>query len=88
MTEHSRRILEAMLLVFIVNVPFGYWRARARRLSLQWLLAIHIPVLFTISCRYFLDIGWQFITFPILIGAFITGQFAGGKLRQMIANLH
>jgi len=66
-----------MLLVFIFNIPFGYWRARVRRFSAQWLLAIHIPVPFVISCRFFLSLGWQFITFPILIGAFFTDQFAG-----------
>jgi hypothetical protein len=72
----------AAILVFSINIPFGYWRSRVRRFSAQWILAIHTPVPFAIACRLFLGLGWHFITFSILIAAFCAGQFAGGKLRQ------
>jgi hypothetical protein len=77
----------AGLLVFILNLPFGYWRSRVRKFSAQWLLAVHMPVPFVIICRIFLGLGWHLITFPILIGAFFAGQFAGGKLQRLIASL-
>ena len=65
------------VLVFIFNLPFGYWRANVKRFSLQWILAIHLPVPFVIALRLLSGIGFQFITYPILIAAFFAGQFAG-----------
>jgi hypothetical protein len=77
----------AALLVFSVNIPFGFWRSRVRKFSPQWLLAIHIPVPFVVACRFFMHLGWHFSTFPVLIGAFFAGQFAGGKLQRLIGGL-
>jgi len=72
----------ASLLVFLINLPFGYWRSRVRRFSLQWILAVHAPVPLVIACRIFLGLGWHLVTFPVLIGSFFAGQFAGAKLRR------
>lgn len=66
--------------VFVLNLPFGYWRARARKFSLQWILAVHLPVPAVIAARMLTGIGWHFITFPIIIGAFFLGQLTGGKI--------
>lgn len=68
------------VLVFLLNLPFGYWRGREERFSRQWLLAIHLPVPFVIALRIFSGLGWQLISFPVLIAAFFLGQFCGGKL--------
>jgi hypothetical protein len=81
---HSKLLLAVTLLVFIVNIPFGYWRARVPRFSAQWILAVHIPVPIVIFCRYFFGIGWHLVTFPLFIGAFFAGQFAGGKFQHTI----
>ncbi len=67
-------------IVFLLNLPFGYWRARVRKFSMQWILAIHLPVPLIIACRIFSGLGWQLISFPVMIGAFFCGQFLGGKL--------
>jgi len=67
----------ASILVFLVNLPFGYWRSRVRRFSMQWILAIHAPVPLVVACRMLLGLGWHLSTFPVLIGAFIAGQLAG-----------
>lgn len=72
-------------LVFCLNVPFGFWRARVRRLSLQWILAVHLPVPAVIAFRIFAGLGWHPVTFPILIGSFFAGQFAGGRLQRFFA---
>jgi hypothetical protein len=72
----------AAILIFCINLPFGYWRSRVRKYSGKWILAIHIPVPFSIACRLLLGLGWHLITFPILIAAFFAGQFAGGKLNH------
>jgi len=66
-------------IVFLLNLPFGYWRARVPKFSLQWILAVHLPVPFVIACRIFSGLGWHFITFPVMIGAFFCGQFVGGR---------
>lgn len=70
----------ASIIVFFINLPFGYWRSKVRRFSVPWILAIHTPVPLVIACRILLGLGWHFVTFPVLIGAFFAGQFVGSKL--------
>ncbi|HET6365464.1 MAG TPA: hypothetical protein VFG02_10465 [Nitrospirota bacterium] len=79
-------ILSVAFIVFIVNLPFGYWRANEKKLSARWFLSIHAPVPLVIAIRMLSGLGWQFITFPIMIGAFFGGQFAGGKLHRLRSN--
>ena len=66
------------IFVFLFNLPFGYWRANVSKFSLQWFLAIHLPVPFIILARIFSNIGFEFYSYPILIAAFFLGQFTGG----------
>ena len=70
----------ASIILFLVNLPFGYWRAHVSRFSLQWFAAVHLPVLVAISLRVLSGLGWELITFPTLIGAFFAGQFLGGRI--------
>ncbi len=65
-------------LVFLLNLPFGYWRARVKRYSRPWFLAIHLPVPGVILLRIFSGLGWYWLTFPVLVGAFFLGQLIGG----------
>ena len=74
------KILFAALAVFVLNIPFGYWRSNVKRFSLEWVFAIHIPVPFIIAFRIVSHLGWQLYTFPILISAFFLGQFVGDKI--------
>ena len=71
-------------IVFLLNIPFGIWRVRVRRFSWQWLLAIHLPVPMIIALRIYSGIGFQLITFPIMIAAFVLGQFTGGKANYLL----
>lgn len=71
-------INELMLIVFLINLPFGYMRSRAARFSRQWMMAIHIPVPFVFLLRVFSGLNWTVI--PLLVLSDIAGQFAGGKL--------
>ena len=70
------------VIVLMVNLPFGYWRARTKPFSAQWLLAIHLPVPLVVFIRIFGGIGFQFATYPLLAGSFFTGQWMGGRLRD------
>ena len=71
------------LAVFLLNLPFGYWRARVPKLSRPWFLAVHLPVSFVIAPRVLSGLGRQFASFPVLVGAFFLGQSVGGKLTQL-----
>ena len=73
------------LAVLALNIPFGFWRAGLKKLSLPWFLAIHLPVPIVIALRIISGLGYRFITFPVLIGTFFLGQFLGGKLRRLQA---
>jgi hypothetical protein len=73
-------LLLATLSVFLVNLPFGYWRAPTKKLSFLWFLFIHLPIPLVILIRFFFELGFQFYTYPLLIAAFFSGQFIGGKL--------
>jgi hypothetical protein len=71
-------IASATILLF--NLPFGYWRAHAGKFSLQWFLAVHLPVLLAISLRVLGGLGWHLLTFPALVGAYFMGQLLGGRI--------
>jgi hypothetical protein len=72
------------LLVFLINLPFGYWRASVRRLSAQWFLAALLPVPLVIALRIFSGLGFHLWSFPVMVGAFFLGQFVGGRVRNII----
>ncbi len=67
-------------IVFLLNIPFGYWRGNVKKFSLQWALAIHIPVPFVILLRIYSGMGFQLYTYPVLVGGFFLGQYFGKKL--------
>jgi hypothetical protein len=67
--------------VFLLNLPFGYWRAGVRKFSWQWIAAIHAPVPAVVALRVASGLGFQLVTFPVLIGAFFLGQKCGGSFR-------
>jgi phosphoglycerol transferase MdoB-like AlkP superfamily enzyme len=72
------------LLVFVLNLPFGYWRASVKRLSTRWFLALLLPVPSVIALVIFSGQRWKLISLPALAGAFFLGQFVGGKVRNII----
>jgi hypothetical protein len=79
-------LLTVATLVFFLNLPFGYWRANERKFSTRWFLSVHAPVPLVIALRVLSGLGWQFMTFPVLIGAFSGGQLMGGRLHLMRRN--
>ena len=73
-------INELMLLVFLINLPFGYFRSKATKFPRQWMMAVHIPVPFVFLLRIFSGFNWTVI--PLLVLSDVAGQIAGGKLRK------
>jgi RsiW-degrading membrane proteinase PrsW (M82 family) len=72
------------LLVFLINLPLGYWRASVRRKSGRWFLAALTPVPLVIALSIYAGLRFKPISFPVLIGAFFLGQFVGGRVRNII----
>jgi len=66
--------------VLLLNLPFGYWLANVRTFSLQWFMAIHLPVVLVIALRIFSGWGWQLATVLLLIGVFFAGQLSGARV--------
>ena len=77
-------INELMIVVFLINLPFGYIRSRSAKFSRKWMMAIHIPVPFVFLLRIFSGLNWTAI--PLLVLSDIAGQIAGGKLRKREIN--
>ncbi len=76
-------LLLVAVLIFLINTFFGYWRSSTRRFSVQWLMAIHIPVALAIVARLLLS-EWDWATVPIFVAAFIAGQYVGGIIKSYL----
>ena len=74
-------INELMLIVFLINLPFGYMRSNTKKFSRQWMMAVHILVPFVFLLRILSGFSWTAV--PLLILSDIAGQVAGGKLRKL-----
>ncbi len=70
------------VLVFLINIPCGYMRARNERFSKRWFMWVHIPIPFVIALRLLSGLGFQLYTFPVMISAYFLGQFTGGLLSR------
>ncbi|HDO27676.1 MAG TPA: hypothetical protein ENH02_06125 [Bacteroidetes bacterium] len=68
--------------IFLFNIPFGYWRINVKKFSLQWILAVHIPVPFIIALRFMTPIGFAWYTYIFLVGAFFLGQRTGAVIHK------
>ena len=75
-------LLLVALAAFLINLPFGFWRYGYRKFSLLWFVAVHAPVPFIAFIRIQSGIGWNLSTFPVLIGAYVAGQFLGARARH------
>jgi len=70
-----------LVLVFLLNLPFGYWRAGLRKLSPAWFVAIHAPVPLVILLRLGFHLPFRWTTLPVFVAAYFAGQAAGARLR-------
>jgi len=75
------RLALVLITILLINLIFGYWRSNTRKLSLQWAMAIHIPVPIAIGLRLAF-FGWSWVLLPAFVSAFAAGQFLGGRIRR------
>lgn len=73
-------LLLYLVLVILVNIPFGYWRANVQKLSPQWFFAVHLPVPLVAYLRHNNDFGMIAITIPLFVISYFYGQFLGGRV--------
>ncbi len=72
------------IIVFFLAFPFGFWRAKSRFKSRDWMLAIHIPVIFIILLRiynkmhYHIGFSWTSVVYNVI--AFMAAQYLAGLL--------
>ncbi len=78
------KLTSIAILVFVLNIPFGYWRANVKRFSAQWFLAIHLPVPFIVALRLLSGIGFAWYTYLFLVGAFFLGQKFGAVVIRWV----
>ena len=72
------------VIVFFLAFPFGFWRAKSKFKSRDWMLAIHIPVLFIILLRIYNKVhfhtgfSWMSVLYNVI--AFMLAQFLAGLI--------
>ncbi len=71
-------ILALFVFTLLINLPFGYLRAKKKKYSFLWFLYIHIPIPLIFVARTFSHIEFKYI--PIFVLAALAGQILGGKL--------
>ena len=76
----SNAVLVAVLfsLTVLINLPFGYFRRKAKRFSFKWFLYIHIPIPFIFLARVLSHLDFRYI--PLFVLAAVIGQFWGGRM--------
>ncbi|MFV0289890.1 MAG: hypothetical protein ACK5IJ_03195 [Mangrovibacterium sp.] len=75
-------VLFDILLILLLNIPFGMWRDRVKKFSFEWFCSIHLPIPYVIVIRQWSGVGFAWWTYPLFLGAFFTGQLLGKKIRQ------
>jgi type III secretory pathway component EscU len=71
-------IIALFAFTFLINLPFGYARAKTKRYSFRWFLYIHVPIPLIFVARTISHIEIKYI--PVFALAAIMGQVFGGKL--------
>lgn len=71
-----------LLGTFLVNVPFGYWRAGVRKFSPAWFVAVHAAVPLVVGLRFALGIPFRWAVLPLFVVAYFGGQTVGARWRE------
>jgi hypothetical protein len=72
------------ILVFLISLACGYWRASVRKGSGHWMLAVFAPALGIAALRIYSGLDFSFKTYFAAAVAYLLGQFVGGRLRNII----
>lgn len=70
------------VVIALMNIPFGFWRAGVRKFSPAWFVAVHAPVPLAVGLRFASGLGFRWATLPLFVAAFFGGQWLGARLRR------
>ena len=76
------RIIVVLAIVVLVTLPFGFYRAYTRKLSLRWFLAIHVPVVLVFLARFEAHLSYVFI--PLTVLAFAARPDSRWQSRPLV----
>lgn len=71
-------ILLLFFLTLLINLPFGFARAKQKKYSFRWFLYIHVPIPVIFIMRTLSHVELKYI--PVFAVAAILGQVIGGRL--------
>lgn len=80
MDVSSRSVVVAgiFILTFVLNLFFGYFRARTKKYSFKWFLFIHLPIPIVVFARLYSQLDYRVI--PVFLLASVVGQIIGGRI--------
>lgn len=67
---------------FVLNLPFGYFRANTKKFSIMWFLYIHLPIPLIFILRT--SAGFSIKVIPVIAAGAVLGQIIGGRLNKKI----
>jgi hypothetical protein len=76
-------LIAAVVLVSLVNLPFGWWREGLKKLSPLWFVAVHAPIPLIFVIRKLFELPWRLETLPLFLLAYFLGQWLGGQARRL-----
>ena len=77
------KIVVLCVFIFLLNIPFGTWRAKVKKFSKQWFCAVHIPVPLIIAARLIMSIPLSLKTFPFFVFFYFSGQYVGSLISKV-----
>lgn len=80
LNAHYVSLIGLVLFTAVLNLPFGFLRAKTDKYSFKWFLYIHLPIPFIYLLRQLLLL--KAIIIPLLLVAAVTGQIFGGRLNR------
>jgi hypothetical protein len=66
------------IITFVLNLFFGYFRAREKKYSFKWFLFVHLPIPIVVFARLYAHLDYRVI--PVFLVAAVAGQIIGGKV--------
>ena len=73
-------IIIGLAATYLINIPFGYWRAGTKKLTIEWFAAIHAPIPLIAAYRILTGIPIKLL--PAFIAAYFLGQATGTRIRR------
>ena len=77
-SSRTGALIGILMLTFLLNLFFGYFRAKTRKYSLKGLLFVHLPIPVIIIARITSGLDYRFV--PIFVVVSVFGQLLGGKV--------